>query len=225
MATCYISLWGSIEFLAAEHFKTGLGRIKDFALSAIPEGISDRIFHVPIDGPTLAFDERRGKNSIIRMIDKQIRDAERGAFQSLKTLRTVLCGDSFADVCSEVDADLWEDLLGLYSLRNMFAHGRPIAVDADQDSDQHPDHVQMSLRKVLVSLKRESLIGDLAEGDPGKSLETITEAVFSEQAVIFYWNRVGQFANHYTDGLDGLSISESLVTTLLYALQPIEIEI
>lgn len=194
-AGTYVTLCAAIEYIAGYHLRSELEALQMYVYNTAPEGPSPRISRTNLRGETIQYDQSRGRKALIRLTEKEERSAIKLTFGDIQSLRTWLVGESLKEFCDRIDFSMYNDLLGLYALRNVFAHGRPLRLDADVESPHNIAHPQFSLLESVKTLER------VVKAPRGITLEeqndALSKIVFSPDSVRFYWNRVSLFATRY----------------------------
>jgi hypothetical protein len=198
-ASTYITLCTTIEYITAHHLRAELEALIAYTANVAPEGVSRWISRIDLHGKTHPYDQSRGRAALLRLLDKELWGATKLTFGEIQNLRKWLCGESLSDFCKTIDGTLYSDFDGLFKLRHVFAHGRPLRLDAAETSPHHFDNTGFSLKEAVKTLKRIGLLSD--SPDVREQIDMLHEAIFSYEAIQFYWERVGKFTQQYVESV------------------------
>lgn len=216
----YITLCTTIEYVTGHHLRTELEALKAYAANTAPTGDSPWISRFDEKGNHHPYDQSRGREALLRLVDKELSGAMRLTYSDIQTLRTWLCGESLNDFCKTIDDTLYNDLIGLFALRNVFVHGRPLRLDTAEDSLHHFDAARFSLKESVKTLTRINLLSKTP--DVIEQANALHEAIFSYEAIQFYWDRVGIFAHRYVDAVPRDLSYDDLMAHVLKSLKPLD---
>ena len=218
-ATTYITLCTTIEYVTAHHLRAELEALLTYAQNTAPEGSSCWISRFDLQGNNHPYNQSRGRNALLRLLDKELSGASKLTYREIQNLRIWLCGESVNDFCKTIDDTLFNDFNGLFALRNVFAHGRPLRLDAEESSPDHLDAARYSLKESVKTLTRIGLLSKVP--DVMEQAQALHESIFSYEAIQFYWKRVGQYAHRYVESVPRDIYYHDLMASVLKSLKPL----
>jgi len=218
-ATSYVTLCTAIEYVTGFHLRTELEALRAYTDNVAPDGLSELISRSDLHGNVHPYDQSRAREALLRLLDKEILSATRLTYEGLCDLRKWICGDSLKKFCDSVDNSLCSDLKGLFALRHMIVHGRPLRLDTDENSHNNSDAANFSLKETVKTLSRIELLPN--ETDVGEQTRALHDAIFSCEAIEFYWNRVGDFAHRYVTTVPHDLSYHKVIENVLTPLKPL----
>lgn len=117
---------------------------------------------------------------------------EHATFAELKRLHKIITTEGIADL---VGNDLANDMEGVSSARNIFAHGRPVLFELGSEWISIEDFVQHPFEETVKALKRERILTD--DDLRHKQPEELLAVLLGKRSLYFFWDRSRKFINTY----------------------------
>jgi hypothetical protein len=221
IAFAYITLCASIEYTIGVHLRVELRKLTQLMGTPALFDACRILNRTKEDGWTEPYDGSIGQGMLQRLLSEiQVR-SERLTFGDISRELQWFRGTTLPKQCGVVDDYLWGDLLGLSALRNIYAHGRPMRIETEEESRFNLESPAFGMQEVVKSLKRIGVIK--TEGDFFNQAGQLFDVLGSNLAITFYWRRTGEFVRTYVDGVAYDGAFHPTIEEAAEALKPLNI--
>ena len=211
----YVTACGHAESVICDYLKSFLY----FSLFDIRklEAFSQRTMEV--DGVKHLINTEPEQRAVQRILESTIKDIDKSSFNRIEILHKLIVGST---ICETIGPDLYGNLMGLISVRNLLAHGRElyieIAVDEANEFSVDTSFEKHPLEKAIKSLQKAKLYN--SEQYDSNDTDGPKSAIYQVEAMKHFWKTSVEVGKIYRRRADSEKLISMWWTAELEELYP-----
>jgi hypothetical protein len=193
----YVTACGHAESVICDYLKS----ILFFPLLEIKKTATFPQRKMQIEEIEFSISTEPEQRAVQRILERTIEDIDKASFDRIESLHKLIVGSSIREI---IGTNLFGNLKGLISVRNLLAHGRELYVEMDVGGDNVFDldtsFEKHPLENAIKSLRQAKLY-DTEQSDSYDAHEP-QGLIYQDEAIKHFWNtsvEVGEIYNRRAD--------------------------